>query len=912
MLDTQIHMYSVDTGTFYTNHEKYLHDMNCRYRRERNYINNKLPGLEIQLKEAGYTVEEISLMKRNHLEDLKRPLLSDTEALVKEYIKWNRLIVHKRIKAHESKDKLLLLLANRMEQNEKTQGKDHIRVLREKDLQNNRVVSVFESSLSRTIGIEPDELTEDLMVVQVYYFDVFKDISYYGFLYKGEKYKYFTSSAGQIRKKKAVFIKESTWNRIEKSVMCGLTIEAINAKGGNNVNKHLAYMALTNSATDEWKEFDIDRCIVVDDFETNVSGVFDYIDDVDYSITRKTGEVPIPHTDGAGMMLPSVMTKNTMIRLPWIKGLLGVFDFRKFIEVNNYSPIIQDIYGKEWNIIEDDIQVIFTKSQFKMWKYYDSWQAYKDAFKKYHCQAGLCNTEEDKIKNAKINYQMLQTLTNITDEEIGQLTKKSSDRIQNICSSVDTIKDILGITPYNQNMTAFQKAIKIYPALLNDTYAKDVIREVKNSLLKKYRSGKLEINGKYTFILPDFYAACEYWFGHIENPEGLLQDKEVFCWLFRRYDKVDCLRSPHLYKEHAVRFNIANKAFEGRSEKIREWFTTDGLYTSTHDLISRILQFDVDGDRSLVVADPLFVSIAERNMNGVVPLFYEMKKALPTQINNKTIYAGLNAAFIHGNIGIYSNNISKIWNSDVFVNGTDEERQEALDCVKLLCMENNFVIDAAKTLYVPKRPDWFIPVVSKFTNRKLPAFFEFAKDKTQNQIDLANQSFVNKIYNRVPDRKINTRKLNLGKPDYRKLMSNPNMVCSKEVSDLYDQVSREYSFQVNMKDEYIDNLRYLACNIRQQFNDLGYSDETITDMLVAKIYGKNSRRKQLLWFCYGRNIVNNLENNISVKETKYIQCVDCGEWFEVLSGSKSIRCETCQKEYRKRYQADLMRKKRTC
>ena len=30
------------------------------------------------------------------------------------------------------------------------------------------------------------------MVVQVYYFDIFKDISFYGFLYKGEKYKYFT------------------------------------------------------------------------------------------------------------------------------------------------------------------------------------------------------------------------------------------------------------------------------------------------------------------------------------------------------------------------------------------------------------------------------------------------------------------------------------------------------------------------------------------------------------------------------------------------------------------------------------------------------------------------------------------------------------------------------------------------
>lgn len=46
------------------------------------------------------------------------------------------------------------------------------------------------------------------MVVQVYYFDVFKDLSFYGFMYNGEKYKYFTSSAGQIRKKKAVLLKK--------------------------------------------------------------------------------------------------------------------------------------------------------------------------------------------------------------------------------------------------------------------------------------------------------------------------------------------------------------------------------------------------------------------------------------------------------------------------------------------------------------------------------------------------------------------------------------------------------------------------------------------------------------------------------------------------------------------------------
>ncbi len=338
MLDKQYNLYSVDTGHFYSNHEKYLHDMNCKYRRERNYVNNKLPEIEKKLKEFGYTDDDIKNLKNDKTEEFD--IIDSSYDTVTEYLHWARLIVHKREKAKESKEKLLTLLSNRVKQNELTDGKDHIRCIREDELNDNNVISVFDSALSRTIGIKQDELTDALIVVQVYYFDVFKDISFYGFIYKGKKYKYFTSSAGQIRKKKAVFIKESVWNRIEKTIMCGLTIDKINSKGGNNVNKHLAYMALTNSATDEWAEFDIDKSIVIDDFETNVYGTFDFVDETDYSITRKTDYVPIPHTDGAGMVLPSVSIKNFMFRAPWIKGLLGVFDFRQFVEINNYSPYL--------------------------------------------------------------------------------------------------------------------------------------------------------------------------------------------------------------------------------------------------------------------------------------------------------------------------------------------------------------------------------------------------------------------------------------------------------------------------------------------------------------------------------------------------------------------------------------------
>ena len=882
--------------------------MNCKYRRERNYVQNKLPEIEKKLKQFGYSDDDIKNLKNNKTEEVD--IIDNSYDTVSEYLHWIELIKHKREKAKISKEKLLTLLSNKVNQNELTDGKDHIRIIKEESLNATNIISIFDSALSRTIGIKQDELTDALMVVQVYYFDVFKDISFYGFTYKGEKYKYFTSSAGQIRKKKAVFIKESVWNKIEKTVMCGLTIDKINSKGGNNVNKHLAYMALTNSATDEWSEFDIDKSIVIDDFETNVYGTFDFVDETDYSITRKIDYVPIPHTDGAGMILPSVSTKNFMFRSPWVKGLLGVFNFRKFVELNNYSSIITDIYGNEHDIIKEDIQVIFTKSQFKMWKYYDSWDEYKEYFKKYNCHAGKCNVEEDRIKNAKINYQMLQTLTNITDDEIDLLAQRSLEKISSICNSKETMMDILGITPYNTNMTAFQKAVKIYPALLNDTYAKDVIREVKNSLLKKYRSGKLEVNGKYTFLLPDFYAACEYWFGHIDNPIGLLSDKEVFCWLFKRYEKLDCLRSPHLYKEHAIRFNVANEAYGDRSRFIREWFTTDGIYASTHDLISKILMYDVDGDKSLVVADRDFVGIAERNMNGIVPLYYNMRKAEPTELNNKNIYAGLNAAFTGGNIGIYSNNISKIWNDEVFISGSESEKQDAVDCVKRLCCQNNFVIDYAKTLYKPEFPHEINEQIAKYTNCKLPAFFEYAKDKDKLQIRKRNNSFVNKIYDRIPNKPINTRGLNLDDIDYQKMMSNKKIICSKEVSDLYDELNKQYRYMINMKDEYQDNLRYVACQLREEFNKFGYSDETITDMLVEYLYGKAKRYKQLLWFCYGQYIVNNLENHIEVQKTKYIQCVDCDEWIEVPISSKRIRCDHCLRIERKEHNKKMYQKRK--
>lgn len=612
MLDKQIQVFEIDTGNFYSNEEARLHLKNHKLRSERNqlinggFINNKTTKEKrkiIGLKDIEKNLAKYNITEEN-LNDFRNGTFGfldnvDDKDIVTEYInsyfRLKDLIAMKNKVIKKSKDDLLRLLENKVNENIRTNGKHHIRELRENQVSKKNIISVFDSFFTRTIGAKQDELCEDFMIVQVYYFSIIKDLIYYGFTYKGEKYIYFTSSAGQIRTKKTVFVKESVWNKYEKTIMCGLTIDSINKKGGNNPNKHLAYMALANSATDVWEEFDIDKTIVIDDFETNVFGTYDLVDDVDYTIKRTSDYVPIPHTDGAGMILPNAFgkpQKNKMVRLPFVKGLLGVFDYLKFIKENNCSPIIEDIYGIKHDIIAEDIQVIFTKSQTKMYKYYKDWNEYKECFKKYNCTAGYTNPEEDMIRDATINYQMLQSLTDITDEEILQIASNSINKVKNISSSVDNIMWAFGVSPCNLNKTALQKSIELYPNLLNDDYVKLYLKEIKNSIVKRFKAGKLRIEGKYTFLLPDFYAACEYWFMGIKEPKGLLNDGEVFCWLFRKNEKVDCLRSPHLFCEHAIRNNIAYTKYKERQQNLRKWFCTDAIYTSCQDLISKILQFD--------------------------------------------------------------------------------------------------------------------------------------------------------------------------------------------------------------------------------------------------------------------------------------------------------------------------------
>ena len=366
-LSKQIYLYSIDTSHFYTDEEDIIH--------------KKLLKLY-----------ELRKILKNEKIIEKSPVDNDWDFWRKTT---NKLIA-------EEKENLIALLNKKLNDSSP-------RILKEEALKDKYIITLFDSSLTRALGLEAGELTKDLFILNVYFFQVFENLVKQGFLYNNEKYVFFTASAGQIRTKRAIFIKESRYKEIENKIMCGLSVESINNQGGINPNKYLAYLALCNSATDSWENFDIDKSIVVDDFETDVMATVDFINEIDYTITRKEMPVKIPHTDGCGMMLGE---STRMVRLPWIKGLLVNFPFDDFIKekFGNDECIVYDIYGAPHDIIKEDIRYIFTKSQFKLCKYYKNWDEYKENFKKYNCEACYCNEEEEHIPSSTINYHLLQEL----------------------------------------------------------------------------------------------------------------------------------------------------------------------------------------------------------------------------------------------------------------------------------------------------------------------------------------------------------------------------------------------------------------------------------------------------------------------------------------------------------------------
>ena len=810
-----------------------------------------------------------------------------------------------------------------------------------KTLKFSKKITEFASELSRAMGLSHLDYTFDKVVIKWKSADVLRQLVLDGFYFpvlnqdgtvSNKHYRCFTASSGQLRRDKVVFMSDDMWEKVHDRLECGLPWEKINEKSGANVNKYLAYVALSSSASDEWTDFDIDRCIVIPEFEGEVTDRMMYIKS-DYTCETDIRTVVIDHTDGCGMMLPEVSRSNFMIRGPWFKGLLASFDYMRFCKVHNIPAVLTDAWGLEHDLEKEDIQIVFTTSQFKMWKYYESWQEYKDNFKR--CGARFCKTqyEEEDIEETYTNYQIMQTLEDMTDDEISRFTHREHERITNLAKNKDAMLRTLHANELSES--PYKAALALYPELLREAYTRNQLKDIRKRMLYDAKSGKIKTNNKRLFAIPDMYAACEHWFLHEEHPKGLLENGVIACLIFRRQDKADVLRSPHLYMEHAVR-TICH------DNNVYEWFYTNGVYTSCHDLISRILQFDNDGDQLNVIVDPLIVEVAERNIKkyDVIPLFYDANKAAPEVISREGQFHGLKRAHDCSGIGEISNMLTRLWNRD------KPDRLAAA----WLTYYNNQVIDGAKSGMINTYEKY--PEVARRISKAVggkhgrqPHFFQFSRNgrkqepgKPKKNYAKPNNSTMNRICAAFGDiGNIDLNYAGILKFNWKMLITEPCVMVRPEIPQLFCEfdninitnVIESQDLPYITEREQIAGYELLAEMIAQEmreaFGPLEKSYPYIVKYLFAGENVDKAAHKQMFWRVYGEIALRNLKQNLiscdicpdcksrvpswdtnhtCVKTSHgFFECEDCGKAFERLN-SRQCRCEACQKKHRESIKKD--------
>ena len=762
-------------------------------------------------------------------------------------------------------------------------------------------------------------LLDEVVFLEVNHNEILKQIIDNGLYIGGKEYIFFTATTGQVRNSTVTLLKKEFYEKHKSELTVGLTDEQINNKGGINIGKYLAYNALSlSSSVLPDKEIDIDRCIVVPDFETVISDMVKYIDikednngqcyiaDMPKDYVLK--EIPIKHTDGAGMFLPGELPSSCQIRGGYFKGALFPFDFRKFALEVAHNSVITDLWGEKIDIIEQDIRFIFTESQFKMNKFFSSWTEYKEAFKKNNLQFSINSYANPAKDTTSFSYQYLQTLPFGCDIE--KLCEPAITDISRLCTDIEYLKEKMKLdknangtanSDYNSNIAL---AINIYPQIIDDLYIKDKIRGFISTRRKNYRAGKIPVGGYYSYAAPDLYALCEYLFCGQDNPTGLVPKNCIYNRYYDQKgtaDRLICLRSPHLSRyEYGKRYLV-------KSEECRKWFEymENDTIVSCHDLLSKTLQMDWDGDEILVCDDKELLRLAESLPD--VPLYYEMQTAKPQEITKSAIYDTLVKGFANNVIGESSNAITKLWNTS---KATADDPIPYDDAINAICTYSNYAIDYPKTgknLDLGKYSDLYTKLLSsknsrEYTYFQCPNFFIEAKGKSFRSVSEPTQNVADRVKEYIHKQ---TKGL---KPNY--FSDNPfnyTMLMNNEIND-----SGTPKYKVNRYDSKYKRLYLLLSTKKQQMQGLGkdIKEEALkhnTDMTneilrfdtytylcvkaIKDIFTDkkgwfnvnlavnyfidmeycdpnfNATSKSILWRCFSHILIENLQRNVQNKIT---------------------------------------------
>jgi hypothetical protein len=322
-------------------------------------------------------------------------------------------------------------------------------------------------------------------------------------------------------------------------------------------------------------------CVVKDNYVTLKNESVYFIFETkggEQDIEERTMDLKMNTHDGMGLVDPVYAEKLRQylkldwdistwgVRGPFIKGLVVPFDFKKFGREIAEKEIIIDLWGNEVNI--NEVDMILTESQFKMWRYYTSIEDFMAEYNKRELVFGICKYNKRKDEEySLLNYQYIQTL-DLTPEDIEKLIEPTIDNIKKVCEGdkLRTLLFLLGMQDdtvslkdiVNSVNVNFVKAILYNPNVLKDSYIKTKIYNFIEKQIQVAKLGRVYVRGNYQTMMADPYALCESFFDL--EVKGLLEAKEVYSkwWLDRGDNKADFCRSPMVASEEHNVMNIVD------------------------------------------------------------------------------------------------------------------------------------------------------------------------------------------------------------------------------------------------------------------------------------------------------------------------------------------------------------------
>ena len=509
--------------------------------------------------------------------------------------------------------------------------------------------------------IELKTLIYDMMFIPEYITVVMEHPAHYKYIFENgltvneKTYWRISSSASQSRASTVVLCDESILNQLGNIL-----------DNGRNKDKKLApskfnaYRGLAGSAT---KVVSTPRFCVVPDVKKIREVKVNFVTETPYEEDDKIKEKDIMQEfnlfDGQGLISYKkalewskeleldYVPAQWCIRQSFLKGMLCVFDIHKFCkEENNNNYMIQTIYkdknGESIMVDLNEIDVIISESQFKLWDSFNSIETYQENCIKNNLQWGISiYTPKESKDILSMNYQFNQTL-DWDKTDIKKVCEKTVDWINGVTADniYYTLLFLMGenitkesLTKYlNSPQNYWVKSLIVNHGLIKDKYIKNKIYNLIKKKIKRACLGDILVDGNYQVIVSDIFAQMQHVCG--QEITGLLEKGEYYSnyWNRKGIEVVDSMRAPLTFRSEHLKLNLVDKFCT------EEWYEycISGIMVNVHGMETLHWagsDFDMD-----ILATTSDLTVINGVYSNELPVVYDAPKPKPIIITDEDLY----------------------------------------------------------------------------------------------------------------------------------------------------------------------------------------------------------------------------------------------------------------------------------